>query len=129
MLRLRYCALRMTTDKKWCFEMCGIGVQIFNCPILICEIFIFDDRRPFFCCRLLQGEPGAMGLPGLEGLPGAKVSNPDFQKIYPPMFQTEIKTCREKKLPDVYSKMLMARSQEDVLKVLQLLLLLFHTLF
>lgn len=53
-----------------------------------------------------------MGLPGLEGLPGAKVSNPDLtlpQKVYPPMFQTEIKTSRMRELLDV-SEMLIVRS-------------------
>lgn len=66
----------------------------------------------------MQGEPGAMGLPGLEGLPGAKVSNPHFQKIFPPMFQTEMKTSRERAARRVFKKMLIVRSQEDELKVL-----------
>lgn len=72
----------------------------------------FYDRIAIICCWLLQGEPGAMGLPGLEGLPGAKVSNPDLtlpQKVYPPMFQTEIKTSRMRELLDV-SEMLIVRS-------------------
>lgn len=60
----------------------------FTCPVLIHVIFICDvcgwfyDRIAIICCRLLQGEPGAMGLPGLEGLPGAKVSNPVFKKYF-----------------------------------------------
>lgn len=51
-----------------------------------------------------------MGLPGLEGLPGAKVSNINFQKVFPPMLQTEMKTSRIRELPDVYSEMLIVHS-------------------